>query len=93
MLTDAQVYCMTSIIYLFRLPLTAKAIYRKTPNTSMSSLNRTNMSDLFFMSLGKDVVLSHLLNSFLSKIKLLFEKLKLFLIRKKSILIVLCFDA
>ena len=38
MLTDAQVYCMTSMIYLFRPPLTAKAIYRKTaeaksPNT------------------------------------------------------------
>jgi len=28
MLTDAQVYCMTSMIYLFRPPLTAKAIYR-----------------------------------------------------------------
>ena len=26
MLTDAQVYCMTSMIYLFRPPLTAKAI-------------------------------------------------------------------
>jgi len=26
MLTDAQVYCMTSMIYLFRSPLTAKAI-------------------------------------------------------------------
>jgi len=25
MLTDAQVYCMTSMIYLFRPPLTAKA--------------------------------------------------------------------
>jgi len=30
MLTDAQVYCMTFMIYLFRPPLTAKAIYRKT---------------------------------------------------------------
>jgi len=30
MLTDAQVYCMTSMIYLFRPPLTAKAIYRKS---------------------------------------------------------------
>ena len=30
MLIDAQVYCMTSMIYLFRPPLTAKAIYRKT---------------------------------------------------------------
>ena len=29
MLTDAQVYCMTSMIYLCRPPLTAKAIYRK----------------------------------------------------------------
>ena len=29
MLTDVQVYCMTSMIYLFRPPLTAKAIYRK----------------------------------------------------------------
>jgi len=30
MLTDAQYYCMTSMIYLFRPPLTAKTIYRKT---------------------------------------------------------------
>jgi len=30
MLTDAQVYCMTFMIYFFRPPLTAKAIYRKT---------------------------------------------------------------
>ena len=29
MLTDAQVYCMTSMIYLFRPPLTTKVIYRK----------------------------------------------------------------
>jgi len=29
MLTDAQVYCMTSMIYLFRPPLTAKAIYKE----------------------------------------------------------------
>jgi len=28
MLIDAQVYCMTSMIYLFR-PLTAKLIYKK----------------------------------------------------------------
>jgi len=28
MLTNAQVYCMTSMIYLFRPPLTAKAIYK-----------------------------------------------------------------
>jgi len=34
MLTDAQVYCMTSMIYLFRAPLTAKAIYRKTAEES-----------------------------------------------------------
>jgi len=45
MLTDAQVYCMTSVIYLFRPPLTAKAIYRKTaeakctPNNFKSILN------------------------------------------------------
>jgi len=30
MLTDAQVYYMTSILYLFWPPLTAKAIYRET---------------------------------------------------------------
>jgi len=39
MLTDAQVYCMTSMIYLFRPPLTAKPFIGKrrkqscTPNT------------------------------------------------------------
>ena len=37
MLTDAQVYCMTSMIYLFRPPLTAKSIGKRrkqsyTPN-------------------------------------------------------------
>jgi len=35
MLTDAQVYCMTSMIYLFRLPLTAKAVYRKTAEAKL----------------------------------------------------------
>ena len=35
MLTDAQVYCMTSMIYLFRPPLTAKAIYRKTAEAKL----------------------------------------------------------
>ena len=35
MLTDAQVYCMTSMIYLFRSPLTAKAIYRKTAEAKL----------------------------------------------------------
>ena len=34
MLTDAQV-CMTSMIYLFRPPLTAKAIYRKTAKAKL----------------------------------------------------------
>jgi len=36
MLTDAQVYCMTSMIYLFRPPLTAKAIYRKTAEANIA---------------------------------------------------------
>jgi len=37
MLTDAQVYCLTSMIYLFRPPLTAKAvsIYRKTAEAKL----------------------------------------------------------
>jgi len=35
MLTDAQVYCMTSMIYLFRPSLTAKAIYRKTAEAKL----------------------------------------------------------
>jgi len=35
MLTDAQVYYMTSMIYLFRPPLTAKAIYRKTAEAKL----------------------------------------------------------
>jgi len=35
MLTDAQVYCMTSMIYLLRPPLTAKAIYRKTAEAKL----------------------------------------------------------
>jgi len=35
MLTDAQVYCMTSMIYLFRPPLTAKAIYKKTAEAKL----------------------------------------------------------
>ena len=34
MLTDAQVYYMTSMIYLFP-PLTAKAIYRKTAEAKL----------------------------------------------------------
>ena len=35
MLTDAQVYCMTSMIYLFRPSLTAKAIYKKTAEAKL----------------------------------------------------------
>jgi len=35
MLTDAQVYCITSMIYLFRPSLTAKAIYKKTAETKL----------------------------------------------------------
>jgi len=40
MLTDAQVYCMTSMIYLFRPPLTAKAIYRKIGGSKVVHLIR-----------------------------------------------------
>jgi len=35
MLTDAQVYCMTFMIYLFRPPLIAKAICRKTAEAKL----------------------------------------------------------
>jgi len=42
MLTDAQVYCITSMIYLFRPPLTAKAIYRKTAEAKLYTYNREN---------------------------------------------------
>jgi len=37
MLTDAQVYCMTSMIYLFRPPLTAKASIGKRWKQSCTS--------------------------------------------------------
>ena len=42
MLTDAQVYCMTSIIYLFRAPITAKAIYRKTAEATPNNYKNNN---------------------------------------------------
>ncbi|KYM82361.1 hypothetical protein ALC53_07149 [Atta colombica] len=35
---DAQVYCMTSMIYLFRLPLITKAIYRKNGGSKVAHL-------------------------------------------------------
>ena len=44
MLTDAQVYCMTSMIYLFRPSLTAKAIYRKTAEAKLQTPNLTPVS-------------------------------------------------
>ena len=44
LLTDVQVYCMTSMIYLFRSPLTVKAIYRKTAEAKLY----TNINSLIY---------------------------------------------
>jgi len=46
MLTDAQVYCMTSMIYLFRPPLTAKAIYRKMTEAKLYNKHRECINSL-----------------------------------------------
>jgi len=43
MLTDAKVYCMTSMIYLFQ-PLTAKTIYRKTAEAKLYTIYAVQLS-------------------------------------------------
>ena len=63
MLTDAQVYCMTSMIYLFRPPLIAKAIYRKTAEAKLyteyvflvfTSVNVENILSASALEFGRD---------------------------------------
>jgi len=47
MLTDAQIYCMTSMIYLFQPPLTAKAIYKKTAEAKLYLILLSHLILLF----------------------------------------------
>ena len=54
MLTDAQVYCMTSMIYLFRPPLTAKAIYRKTAEAKLYTYTAFNKEQRSYLESFKN---------------------------------------
>jgi len=54
MLTDAQVYCMTSMIYLFRLPLTAKAIYMKTAEAKLYTQYIYYIAAILHRNISKD---------------------------------------
>jgi len=47
MLTDAQVYCMTSMIYLFRPPLTAKASIGKRRKQSCTPNSLLQKNELY----------------------------------------------
>ena len=56
MLTDAQVYCMTSMIYLFRPPLTAKSHLGK---------RRKQTPNIYYLPIRMQSSLSHIFTIFL----------------------------